>query len=102
VTAFRRIAGHLELLFPSDVFTARVERPVGKRDVKAEGGKASFTLKSFVLEQGVYRAVLETELHPRALGLAGGLRLRALDSRGGRSRTCPSAEGPTSSSRASA
>jgi hypothetical protein len=82
VTAFRRIAGHLELRFPSDVFTARVERPAGKRDVKAEGGKASFTLKSFVLEQGVYRAVLETDLHPRAVGLAGGLRLRALDSRG--------------------
>jgi hypothetical protein len=82
VSAFRRIEGTLELRFPSDLFTARIERPAGRRDVRAEGGKAGFTLRSFELEQGVYRARIETDLPPAALAGESGLRFEALDARG--------------------
>ncbi len=82
IESFRRISGLLELRFPSDVFTARVEKPVGKRDVKVEGGEASFTLKSCALAQSLYRVELETELGRRILGSGARSRFEMIDSRG--------------------
>ncbi len=78
--SFRKVSGLLELRFPSDVFEARIENPVGRSGVRAEGGEASFTLKSFALDQGVYRVSLESDGPPG--GLDGGLRFEARDTRG--------------------
>jgi len=61
VTSFKEIAGVLELDFPSDGHVARVDGPLGKRNVEAPGGPASFTLEEFVRDgPDRVRATVET------------------------------------------
>ena len=51
VRSFSEISGDLEILFPSDIHTARIENPVGRKGLEAKGGLASFTLHRCVRER---------------------------------------------------
>jgi len=50
VTTFREIRGKVSFEFPSDGYVARLEQPMGRTGVQAEGGPASFSLVEMVRE----------------------------------------------------
>jgi len=50
VTTFREIRGKMTVEFPSDGYVARIDRPMGRKGVEAEGGPASFRLEEMIRE----------------------------------------------------